>query len=109
MTDDNDKMFLLYDGISRRLYIPNGTNKTNGNAASIILNAERKAEIIIGQDAASEKAVRGEESAYAVSREYLLPDDISALIKRKASVESLENKMQDNICKYFRVHAFDKE
>lgn len=95
-----DKIFLLFDDSSRMLYIPKGTRKTDGLAAQIVLDTtEHRNIVLVSEDAASERAVKGEKSIYRILKEYPLGDDIAELIKKKREVDLTERELDARFSK----------
>jgi len=94
-------MYLLRnstDGAYRKLYIPQGTGKTDGLAAQIVFNVkENKIKISVGVDIASEKVVNGDGYLYSVSREIEISDRIAELIKEQAKIDSMKKELQPEI------------
>lgn len=90
---NNNLMFLLKSNYFNTnfsgYYIPAGTEKTKGTACFIIQNVG----IWIGEDRASEKAVKGLESVYKIIQKLKIPDDLAELIIAKNELINKEKEI----------------
>jgi hypothetical protein len=84
---------------NRILYIPKGTQATNGIAAKFLKTNDSKAEIIIREDATLEKAVNGQDWTYKTLRIYPLPQEIAELTKSKNKI-NIPETIQSQLLNY---------